>query len=751
MKISSIASAWEGALAAACVLVAAAHFAPQGFELAHPVAAAILATVVFVWYRQRLLSAGADEYAKLRMAAFAVQVLWLTLLYDMAAGLLGLPALFLEPLNALLLAVGAASLAAAVLVSLDLALVRSSSRYGRLVFFFAATVIVTQLGAGEPAAAMVPLGLSGLLLGLLAPMGWLITMERKQHVSVLLGGLLAVVPLLAATVMFIDAAPASGAGATPSPSSDVLQIFIGGASLFSLLFGAMLLMRAVQALSGARLYERKVQELDAVYDFGLTTTSAMDPQEFQSAVLRSLQRIGSPDVVALVEPGKEGQVAFSLLRTDAEGDHIYRHQTRGSWPDLSIRFGDRRPLVIADHGRGQQNVLPRIWEPASGSSVIVPVLTPEGSPRALLIAGKHDAHAFKPGEVRSLSGFANQVGLAMEHARLLVEMVGAERRKNELEFARQMQLDLLPQAPPGYRGLDIANRSNPATEVGGDYFDYLDLPNGNLGVVFGDVAGHGMTAGLIMAMAKSAVHTQVRIDGRPDQLLPCLGEVLLEMSVQPGRTLGGAAGRFGVHRAPIAELDPPAEGERQHRHDPGPGWDLAEHPHDRNQPEHAGHQGKREIHRHDPGVVPLPDRLKRGIDHAGAGDRYGGSGGRQQPEGAPDAVRAPEKDPADPEQARRHVGDERHHPLARQPGRAPLTERTPGPIRAAQVQERGHKTQRDQAERQAQPDEPQPRSERQQAEGRAQPEQEQQAVARARGHGEQDDRGGRMHRRPFNP
>ena len=87
MKISSIASAWEASLVAACVVVAAAHFAPQGFELAHPVAAAILATVVFVWYRRRLLTPGADEYAKLRMAALAVQVLWLTLLYDMAAGL----------------------------------------------------------------------------------------------------------------------------------------------------------------------------------------------------------------------------------------------------------------------------------------------------------------------------------------------------------------------------------------------------------------------------------------------------------------------------------------------------------------------------------------------------------------------------------------------------------------------------------------------------------------------------------------
>jgi serine phosphatase RsbU (regulator of sigma subunit) len=525
MKISSLASTWDIALAAVCVMVTAAQLAPEGLAQARPVAGVLLTGTLLVWYYQRFIAHGADEYVKLQMAGFAVQVLWLTLLYDIAAGLLRLPEIVSGPLSALLLSVGVAALGAAILVSLDLALVRKTSQFWRLAAFFVVLVLGTQLGRSDIAAALVPLALTGLLLGLLAPMGWLITMEGRQRIVVLLGGLLAAVPLFAATVMFVTGEATSG---TAVPGG--LELFVGGGSLFNLLFVSLVLLRAAQGLSGARLYERKVQELDAVYDFGLTTTSALDAHEFQTAVLRSLQRIGAPDVVALVEPGRDEHVSFSLLRSDAEGEHIYRHQTRGSWPDLSIRFGDRRPLVVADHARGQQSVLPRIWEPASGSSVIVPVLAPDGAPRALLIAGKHEAHAFKANEVRSLSGFANQVGLAMEHARLLVELVEGERRKNELEFARQMQLDLLPKSPPGVVGLDIADRSNPATEVGGDYFDYLELPSGNLGVVFGDVAGHGMTAGLIMAMAKSAVHTQVRADGRPGQLLPRLGEVLLEMS-----------------------------------------------------------------------------------------------------------------------------------------------------------------------------------------------------------------------------
>ncbi len=60
MKLSDIASTWELILGATCVVVAAAHFAPAGFEVAEPISAAALAVVVFVWYRQRLVGRGGD-------------------------------------------------------------------------------------------------------------------------------------------------------------------------------------------------------------------------------------------------------------------------------------------------------------------------------------------------------------------------------------------------------------------------------------------------------------------------------------------------------------------------------------------------------------------------------------------------------------------------------------------------------------------------------------------------------------------
>ena len=512
-------STWDILLLVACLTAALTTLAAEEWSvfLVRLSSGGLLAAT-FLWYWLREVRAPGEEYRKLRSAALAVQVLWLSVLYSQTASLLPVPEGLTAPLDALLLATGAVALSVAVLVTVDLAVIRLRHRTFLLAAAYAAIIGCTLLGN----VAVGVLGFAGVTLGLLAPMGWLITLDRRQRLSVLVGGVLSTIPLIAAASIF--------SLTSDSPWALLLQYIRLGA-VFCLLYVVLLLIRAAQAMSGATLYERKVQELDAVYDFGLTSRTALNPQEFHSAILRSLHRISSPDVVAVVEPAAEGDGSVvSILRVDGDGEHQYRHSARSPWTTVAEQFSDRRPLLVADHSKSQPGALRRIWEPARGSSVSVPVLSPEGEPRALLIAGRHQEHAFPQPEIHSISGFASQVGLAMEHARLLREMVESERRKRELEIARQMQLALLPSKPPPIHRLDIADRSIPATEVGGDYFDYLLLPDDRFGVVFGDVAGHGMTAGLIMAMAKSAVHTQVRAYGSAEGLLPRLGEVLFEMS-----------------------------------------------------------------------------------------------------------------------------------------------------------------------------------------------------------------------------
>jgi sigma-B regulation protein RsbU (phosphoserine phosphatase) len=75
--------------------------------------------------------------------------------------------------------------------------------------------------------------------------------------------------------------------------------------------------------------------------------------------------------------------------------------------------------------------------------------------------------------------------------------------KAELEVARALQLAILPSAFPARPGCDAAARMIPATTMGGDFYDYIELPNGEIGLVIADVSGHGVPAAFFMAVART--------------------------------------------------------------------------------------------------------------------------------------------------------------------------------------------------------------------------------------------------------
>lgn len=95
------------------------------------------------------------------------------------------------------------------------------------------------------------------------------------------------------------------------------------------------------------------------------------------------------------------------------------------------------------------------------------------------------------------------------HVRRIAER---ERQRVELETARGIQSSILPDLPPRLAGVDLAHAYLPASEVGGDFYDVLALEDGRLAVAIGDVAGHGVSSGLVMSMAKSALAVQVTFD-----------------------------------------------------------------------------------------------------------------------------------------------------------------------------------------------------------------------------------------------
>jgi len=100
-------------------------------------------------------------------------------------------------------------------------------------------------------------------------------------------------------------------------------------------------------------------------------------------------------------------------------------------------------------------------------------------------------------------------GMAGSIQRLLIETARKERLEGEIAVARTIQQKLLPPASAELPGARVLAHVQSVAEIGGDYYDYLPVPDGRSAIVVGDVSGHGLPTGLLVAMAKAALATLI--------------------------------------------------------------------------------------------------------------------------------------------------------------------------------------------------------------------------------------------------
>jgi sigma-B regulation protein RsbU (phosphoserine phosphatase) len=130
----------------------------------------------------------------------------------------------------------------------------------------------------------------------------------------------------------------------------------------------------------------------------------------------------------------------------------------------------------------------------------------------LSLGPKQSEAPFTKDDLRLLGSVATQTGLALENSRLTAavasEIAQRERMNRELEIAREVQERLFPQELPQFAGIDYAGSCRPALGVGGDYYDFIALSSGELGIAIGDVSGKGIPAALLMASLRASLRGQ---------------------------------------------------------------------------------------------------------------------------------------------------------------------------------------------------------------------------------------------------
>lgn len=154
----------------------------------------------------------------------------------------------------------------------------------------------------------------------------------------------------------------------------------------------------------------------------------------------------------------------------------------------------------------------------------VPILYPQrdGPPRPIGVINLTDrigTDAFSGGERRLVAAIANQIGAAIENARLVAQDLARRRLQHELELAHDLQKKLLPSPDHLGPGIDVAAVCQPAETVGGDFYTFVRLSGGRVGVMLGDVSSHGFSAALVMALVLSAAAIHMSQEASPDETL----------------------------------------------------------------------------------------------------------------------------------------------------------------------------------------------------------------------------------------
>ena len=170
--------------------------------------------------------------------------------------------------------------------------------------------------------------------------------------------------------------------------------------------------------------------------------------------------------------------------------------------------GNHEPIAIMDIATDSRTDYVREAAGEGVHSFLSAPLVQDGEAIGTLSMFTAEPHDFTPDERRLFSTMANQASVAISLARLYKEQLALRQIEHELEIAAGIQRKLMPETAPSVPPFDIAGACYPCYEIGGDFFDFIELPGGNLGIVEGDISGKGVPAALLMATVRTALRVQ---------------------------------------------------------------------------------------------------------------------------------------------------------------------------------------------------------------------------------------------------
>jgi phosphoserine phosphatase RsbU/P len=302
-------------------------------------------------------------------------------------------------------------------------------------------------------------------------------------------------------------------------------------------FTGAVMFGSALALAGIRVHTTAAQRIDRAFfrnaydarvileDLVDKTRTATNRSELAALLEHHLKEALRPSSFAIYLEEEGGQLTVAAGRVPANLGMLPASQPmladlarhRRLWDD-SNPVDPSPPLILA----------------SLRPDCLVPVPGRDSRLVGLLVLGPRlSEEPYSREDKHLLASVASQAGLALESIRLgeeIADRIEAERRAaQEMEYAREVQARLFPQRLPPLSTMEYAGRCLQARQVGGDYYDFLSLASGRVGIVLADIAGKGIAGALLMANLQANLRSQyaLALEDLPE-LLKSVNELFYE-------------------------------------------------------------------------------------------------------------------------------------------------------------------------------------------------------------------------------
>ncbi|MBS1771070.1 MAG: SpoIIE family protein phosphatase [Acidobacteria bacterium] len=289
-------------------------------------------------------------------------------------------------------------------------------------------------------------------------------------------------------------------------------------------------MQQVQPEQSDRTSRLTVEDkLRLLLDITKTISQSLDLEEVLNLVMDTLGSLIPYDAagIYLVEP-KEGSPK-ELFKAKA----IRGYQLSFELIEPRLRMGEGflgavvqsgEPIISPDVSQDPRYFRAR---ERTRSEMVAPIISNDRVIGAFDLESD-EVNSYNEDDLAVLQLLTSQVAIIIEKARLHEQVVEKKRIEAQLDIARKVQLELLPEDDPDVAGFDVSAFIFPAEEVSGDYYDWVKLFEDQFGIVVADAVGKGIPAALLMAFLRASLRTSAQTGYAPNVAFSKVSSLLYE-------------------------------------------------------------------------------------------------------------------------------------------------------------------------------------------------------------------------------